>query len=191
MGTKKLFQTLTDKGNPREIESDGPFPCKWPNTWLGDGYYLWETYIENAHWWGSMNKGGYIIGMGICDYEYNKCFDLLPGSDEHLKLMREVIEKLKEQGLYDVLTTTVPKVIEFMKKIHFPYEAIRAYGIDSIDKDKSLNQPYLFRLPFETRLPAYLDLSPAIQICLLQKNSLNFRDFKVVYPEYYLLNYTF
>lgn len=191
MGTKKLFQTLTDKGNPREIESDGPFPCKWPNTWLGDGYYLWETYIENAHWWGSMNKGGYIIGMGICDFEHDKCFDLLPGSDEHIKLMREVIEKLKEQGLYDAFTTTVPKVIEFMKKINFPYEAIRAYGIDSIDKDKSLNQPYLFRLPFETRLPAYLDLSPAIQICLLQKNSLNFRDFKVVYPEYYLLNYTF
>lgn len=192
METKTLFQTLADRGNPIEIEMDGPFPCDWHNTWLGEGYYLWDSFINNAHWWGKIwHKKGYIIAAGICDYDYDKCFDL-HGNMEHLSTFGEVFELLKTKKYYGDQTITVALVIEFIKKTtDFQFEAIRAYGIDSINKNILSNKQFLFRLPFETRLPAYLDFKPALQICLLQKNSLNFRDFKVVFPELYINNYTF
>jgi hypothetical protein len=189
--TKTLYQTLADRGNIKEIETDGPFPCNWPNTWLGEGYYLWDTFISNAHWWGQVwHKNGYIIAEGICDFEIEKCFDLL-GNMEHVRILGEVAELLKNKKFYCENTITVALVIEFIKKTtNFNYEAIRASGIDSINKNSKRNDQYIDRLPFESRLPAYLDLKPTVQMCLLHKGALNFRNFKIVFPELYNNSYT-
>ena len=52
MGVKKIFQTLEDRNNPDEVESQGPFICT-NNPWLGKGYYFWDTFLDLAHWWGT------------------------------------------------------------------------------------------------------------------------------------------
>jgi len=38
---KIIYQTLEDRGNPDEIERNGPFSCNWNNSWLGTGCYFW------------------------------------------------------------------------------------------------------------------------------------------------------
>ena len=48
MGVKKIFQTLEDRNNPDEVESQGPFICT-NNPWLGKGYYFWDTFLDLAH----------------------------------------------------------------------------------------------------------------------------------------------
>ena len=47
MGVKKIFQTLEDRNNPDEVESQGPFICT-NNPWLGKGYYFWDTFLDLA-----------------------------------------------------------------------------------------------------------------------------------------------
>ena len=36
MGVKKIFQTLEDRNNPDEVESQGPFICKITLGWEKD-----------------------------------------------------------------------------------------------------------------------------------------------------------
>ncbi len=50
---KIVYQTLEDRFTDLDkLEREGPYICSWENSWLGDGYYFWEAFIENAHWWG-------------------------------------------------------------------------------------------------------------------------------------------
>jgi len=181
---KILYQTLENRKNPEIIEKNGPFLCNWENTWLGDGYYFWDSFINNAHWWGKearKYKDGYIICKSICDYNSIDCFDLV-GNTEHLQLLLEAFNTLSSYGLSND-KTTVKRVIEFLKdelKI-FKYQAIRVNGILS----KSLKSKYNFNLPFDTLTPPYLDLYPPIQICLYTKQSLNLRDYKIIFPKEY------
>lgn len=53
MNDKTLYQTVEDRNNPSEIETEGPFLCVRNNAWLGRGYYFWDTFVELAHWWGN------------------------------------------------------------------------------------------------------------------------------------------
>ena len=49
-----LFQTLVDRGNYLECEENGPYPCNWENSWIGEGYYYWYHHLELAIWWGNV-----------------------------------------------------------------------------------------------------------------------------------------
>lgn len=46
-----LYQTVKNNGNKQSIETFGPIYGK-VDTWLGNGYYFWDGFIELAHWWG-------------------------------------------------------------------------------------------------------------------------------------------
>lgn len=186
MKKKTLYQTLEDRGNPDYIEANAPFLCKWRNTWLGEGYYFWDTFIENAHWWGEVRYGNtYVICKATCDYDPLNCFDLV-GDTEHMLDFNKTIEFLRSQKLIND-DTTVARVLEFLKTKtgSFNYEAIRVYGIKSISEHKEAYKKYRHRLIFELSKPQYLDYKPAIQICLFKKNSLNLRDIKIEYPDEY------
>ena len=105
---KILYQTLENRKNPEIIEKNGPFLCNWENTWLGDGYYFWDSFINNAHWWGKearKYKDGYIICKSICDYNSIDCFDLV-GNTEHLQLLLEAFNTLSSYGLSNDKTTS-------------------------------------------------------------------------------------
>lgn len=182
MATKVVYQTLEDRGTePSKLESDGPYLCKWQNSWLGKGYYFWDTFIENAHWWGKEGrayKNGYIICKAVCDFNNTECFDLV-GNTEHIKEFGDIYETYMTKGLADK-KTTVKRIIEHMMNVlkKFPYTAMRAYGIRS----RNQNSKYNFELLFETTKTPYLDLRPAYQICFYTKKSLNLKNYKIVYP---------
>lgn len=191
MKSKVLYQTLKDKGNPEYVLENAPFSCNWDNTWLGEGFYFWDTFVENAHWWGEVrHKNKYIICQTICDFNTDKCFDLV-GDTDHMSDFSNSIEFLKDQNIITITPeTTVARVLEFIKtKIGFDYEAIRVYGIKSISEYKEEYQKYRFRLIFELSRPQFLDYKPAIQICIFEKNGLNRRDLTIIYPDEYNLDY--
>jgi hypothetical protein len=189
--SKIVYQTLEDRGADLDIlESSGPYPCYWENTWLGDGFYFWDTFIQNAHWWGKEVRqytNGYIICKAICDYNEVDCFDLV-GNTKHIERFHSTYHFLKTQGIAND-STTVGRIIQYLRKdlalTKFHYSAIRAIGI----KSKNIKSDYSFSLKFEEKNIAYLDLLPAIQICFFTKKSLNLRDFKIVYPPEYTDDY--
>jgi len=184
-----VYQTLEDRGTDLDkLEANGPYPCNWPNTWLGLGYYFWDSFIKNAHWWGQEIRNypnGYIICEAICDFNDSDCCDLV-GNTEHLKLFHDAYEFLKQKGLADS-KTTVGRVIQYLKEDvkTFKYSATRALGFRS----KNFHSKFSFTLPFEESKPAYLDFTPAIQICFYSKTSLNLRDYKIKYPPEYSEDY--
>lgn len=188
-GTKTIYQTLEDRGTDlNKLESEGPYPCHWKNSWLGDGYYFWDTFIENAHWWGGeirKYQNGYIICKAICDYTDELCFDLV-GNTEHIKRFKDAFELMEKMGLANK-NTKVKRIIHYLKNDLglFKYEAIRAYGI----KSKSYRSRFNFTLNFENNRPSYLDFAPAIQICFYKKDSLNLRGYKITFPQEYIEDY--
>lgn len=188
MATKIVYQTLENRGNPEIIQKDGPFSCHWENTWLGDGYYFWDTFIDNAHWWGEEIRkysNGYIICKAICDFNDEKCCDLV-GNTEHLLMFQDSYEFLKSKGLVDE-KTKVKRLMEYLKtdiKV-FTFDAIRVYGIRS----KNYISRFSFNLNFEDRNQCYMDFKPAIQICFYTKNSLNLRNYRIVFPDEYIEGY--
>ena len=83
MGVKKIFQTLEDRNNPDEVESQGPFICT-NNPWLGKGYYFWDTFLDLAHWWGKqVHSGNYIICQTFIEDNSEYILDLV-GNTQHL-----------------------------------------------------------------------------------------------------------
>lgn len=185
-----IYQTLEDRDNPDFIEDNGPFPCTRKNAWLGEGYYFWEHFIENAHWWGKINENysnGYVICKSTCDKGSESCFDLYDNYN-HIDTFNDAIKILKAQRLYTSNITTVARIIEYLRttlKI-FKYEATRAYGVNS----KSSSSEYSQRVIFDIYHPKkYLDSYPAIQVCLYKKTGLNRKDFKIVYPDVYVEGY--
>lgn len=190
MKVKVLYQTLKDKGNPDYIEDNAPFICKWENAWLGNGYYFWDTFIENAHWWGKVrHNNSYVICGAECDFSSDLCFDLV-GDTEHMQDFDDTVNLLKEKKLVDE-NTTVSRIINFLKeKIpDFKFEAIRVYGIKSISDYNEEYKKYKHRLIFEVSKPQYLDYKPAIQLCLFKKTSLNLRNLKIEFPDEYNPDY--
>lgn len=185
-----LYQTIKDQ-DYLDVETNGPFPCKWENTWLGDGFYFWEEFIGLAHWWGkTRRKGSYIICKAECDFDEIKCLDLV-GEMKHVRFFQEAIEVMNQNNKINS-TTTVSRVINFMKeefKSRFLFEAIRVYGINSISPSQPISSEYSSRFLFEVSKGSYLDVLPAVQLCLFKKTSLNLREYKIVYPEHYREDY--
>ena len=181
----KVYQTLTDRGNPDQIENDGPFACNKQNAWLGQGYYFWEYFIKNAHWWGEeVLKTDYVI----CQATYirdEKCLDLVDNQN-HLEFFQEIIKIMKEQGLYKAGETTMARIIEHLRRIKkFPFDATRINGNGSRSPQSKYHQSIIFTPNHH----ASLDLCPPIQICFYSKNVLHLSNYKIVYPEEYITGY--
>lgn len=189
MQLKTIYQTLEDRETDlNELEELGPYPCNWENAWLGKGYYFWDSFIENAHWWGEEIRkypDGYIICQAECDFSDEECFDLV-GNTSHLIQLHDAYKLMKSKGLINK-KTTVNRVITFFKNNleNFDFTAIRVYGIRS----KSYHSRFSFTQVFEKNNVAYLDYKPPIQICFFTKKSMNLRSFRIVYPENYSIDF--
>lgn len=193
MIVKKVFQTLNNLNNPSDIESDGPFICNREDAWLGTGFYFWDSFIQNAHWWGKAcnYKNGYIICQAICDYSDLECFDLVDNTDNLMQL-NEMYEYLISQKLADS-NTKVSQVLEFIRKnnAEFRFTSVKAIGLNS----KSFYGDYSTHLIFEVKkhngksIKKTLDLIPPIQICFYYKSSMNLREYKIVFPDEYVDGY--
>lgn len=191
----RIYQSLEDRDNYLDCEENGPFPCDWDNTWVGEGYYFWYHHIEPAHWWGETRYGenNYVIFESYC-HDVSKCWDL-HGNGDHQSNFILWLKRLEEKGKLSH-HTTVAHVIEFIKNEFgkFEYEGIRILGVDSLSTTtaRRFKMP---RLPFEIptekenknkqKFKAYFDLIPPVQICLFNWSGLDRQGFDVVYPEDY------
>lgn len=181
---KVVYQTLEDRNtDPGEVEECGPYPCNWENAWLGDGYYFWEKFIDNAHWWGKevrAYRNGYIICRAYCELD-ERCCDLV-GNTDHIQMLSDSFDFLKGKGLA-TNKTTVRRIIEFMrnKTKTFNFEAARVLGI----RTKDPSSDFSMNVFFERKLPSYIDLKPPIQICFYRKDSLDLSNYEIIYPDEY------
>ncbi|WP_139959157.1 hypothetical protein [Flavicella sediminum] len=189
MTKKTLYQTLEDREDPQYIEDNGPFKCTWENTWLGPGYYFWDTFVENAHWWGHQryNKN-HVICKHTCEVDDKNCFDLV-GNTDHLTLFSESVAFLRSKNMIKE-NTTLPRVLAMLKKTGFEYEAIRVSGVNSISKSNIEYSEYIKRINFESGRGQYLDYRPPIQICVFKPNGLNLSSAEIVFPDHYNSSYT-
>lgn len=65
-----VYQTLDDRGNPEEIENHGPYECRGGNSWLGPGFYFWDTHIQLGHWWGDTVYGNsYVVCKAVLNLD--------------------------------------------------------------------------------------------------------------------------
>lgn len=180
-----LYQTVRDRDNADYIEENAPFRCERNDAWLGEGYYFWDTLINNAHWWGTeAHNGEYVIVKFTCDYNHERCFDL-HGNMEHVESLRKSFEFLKEKKIADN-NTTVPLLIEFLKKntkLEEEFDCIRACG------QKSKSYVKTVTMLFSNRLKAYFDFEPPVQLCLFRKKSFNLTKGQIVYPAHYVKGY--
>jgi hypothetical protein len=184
---KILYQTVDDRGNPEEVERQGPFMCGRYNAWLGTGYYFWDTFIELAHWWGHNGyHDNYMICEASCDVN-DKIFDLV-GNTDHIQILDKYSKLLKEKKPEQTITVAfvIMHMCKYLQK-EFPYKAIRACGINTINKGKLIEEN---RLCFKSNCRAYLDLKPAIQICIINKKEMGFTGYKIIYPNIYVQNQT-
>jgi hypothetical protein len=191
MPIRKAYQTLEDR-DIHKIEIEGPFLCTRTNAWLGNGYYFWESFIENAHWWGlegACYKHGYVICETHFDLDDNRCFNLVDNPN-HLEQFNKTKNFLKEKKLYVDGVTTVARVINYIKEIDvFNFEAIRVYGISSVGFNSTYSNRTIFVFKNGKRFSQYLDSTPAIQINFFSKNSLNREGFKMIFPPEYTDDY--
>ena len=113
-----IYQTLENKGTDEEIRSHGPFfssnfddqgrrrlGVKIP--WFGPGYYFWDTYIEDAHWWGRVAKNNdYVI--------YGSSYDL------HSPYVLDFTENSQRKDIDDCARLICEKLLPPGAKLTFP-----------------------------------------------------------------------
>jgi|SRR5690606_27771674 len=179
MNKKTLYQTLEDRQNPDEVENNGPFKCKNKKAWLGFGYYFWDSFIENAHWWGENNLSReYIIGKTYFDFNESTCFDLV-GNTNHLNDFWEIVQEYRMQGLIDKDTKVVEIISHLKKNKIFNYPSIR---VSSTKSDYHSNQ---YSIKFVDFNKSILELKPLIQICIYDLCATKVAPLVIVHPEHY------
>ena len=178
-----IFHTVENRDNPNDVECNAPFLCSHKDAWLGKGYYFWETFVELAHWWGLVTYNNHYF---ICK-SFLSCCDSdildLVGNTSQIEEIKDLTKSLQTQYSQ---TLTVAFVIKWMKKNlkNFSYKAIRVHAINSV-KDKSIIK---WRFSFNGKNKSYLDLCPAIQICVIDKSIISL-PLKIMYPEEYCAEY--
>lgn len=186
MDSKILYQAVDNRDNADDVERFGPFLCQ-RNPWLGNGYYFWDTFIELAHWWGRQGYNStYMVCQASCLNNLDRIFDLV-GNTTHMQIMKKYKQILEERKPDTKITPAF--IIMHMKNVArvFDYAAIRACGVDSVNYDCELK---VNRLKFRKSGRAYLDLTPAIQICIIDKKQIELSNYKIVYPMECCTNYT-
>jgi hypothetical protein len=183
MANNIIYQTLEDRDNADAVEEDGPYPCRRNSAWLGHGYYFWDYHIELPHWWGEKAEySEYMICEAFCDINSDRCWDL-HNEGRHQKEFNEALKLLIESKISHNNRITVSQLIEYCKNNgFFDHEAIRMCGINS---SSSQEVGVGSRLKFITGRAPYYEMIPAIQICLINRNSLSLHSYKVIWPEHY------
>lgn len=178
-----IFQTLEDRENYEEIESHGPYFCSLYDSagklksgirtpWLGEGFYLWDTLIEDARWWGrqAYKESGYVICGTRYDQSSPLLFDMV-GIISHYEDFIKCAEVIKkEKGLERV---SFPIVLHYLKQNpNFGFKAIRVRPMPYRGGEDSTN----IYFPGNTAEVATFD---KVQICFFDKTLLT-EDFKLI-----------
>lgn len=179
MADFKAYHTVEDTDDPEYINRNAPFKSE-KKGWLGSGYYLWEEYIENAHYWGEKHYVDRGKKYAICSLNVN-CDDEtyldLAGNTEHLQILRVLRDRLDKK-----LKGKVPKVntlIEFARRTgEFPYQLIRLKDVNSKGDDLMLLKKNMGKGMF-------LDLRPKFVLFFFDKSKITLSNIKLEYPVEY------
>ena len=127
-------------------------------------------------------EASYIICHAKCDRN-NKIWDLHDNAF-HRSEFKEILNELKKSDVLKSKDPKVPEVIEFLKqKGEFKYAAIRMHTLATQARNKANN--YAGKVKFKDHLPAFFDVNPLIQVCVIHKKAINLRNFKVIFPSKY------
>lgn len=190
-----IYQTLEDRQNDKDIEENGPFFCsaRYPNgqlkkgikePWLGEGYYFWDTRIEDAQWWGDTiyDRKGYVICHTTYDQHSSLLYDLVGDVkqfDEFVKCAKLIQEKMNLQNI------TFPAVLSYLKKIpSFNFRAIRVWSYPQKLETTTIQFPHNL-----VGKIVVLAKSEKIQICFFDKTLLT-KPYRIVHKKTFAANQT-
>ncbi len=168
-----VYQTIEDRNNPDDVEKDGPVLGLY-KPWLGVGYYFWDGFVDNAHWWGKVHvKGDYMICKASVEGDDNFLLDL-HSNPEHMTLFSKTMQLLESKLKKNL---TVNEAIAYLRKRSdsFIYKVIRA-------ETPNCGSPKM-QYPFVNSHHSKLNLIKSIQVCVSDKSFIV--DFNVIYPEHY------
>ncbi len=173
----KIFQTLRHE-KIENIIKDGPYPCELTTSWLGVGYYFWDSFIELSHAWGNTAKGmdmGYVVTSTTFKID-DKCLNLVDNYF-HLKQLINSITYIKENKIFQPKDLTLKNVITYMLKNNIAdFRSIRIYGINSLPNyTQRFNILNIQKKDFQP----YINLIPPIQICIINKEDINKDNYKI------------
>lgn len=178
--------TCLKDGGREFVENEAPFLAEYADhkgklPFLGQGYYFWDNNLSASRWWGDNMKpynGKYYIVESVLDIPAGTFFDLV-GSRADMIYFVELMEKYRTQGRNKAWP--IGAFIEFLKKLTrvldpnvFPYKVIRAIDHNSPPDEQ-------FFVPYVKGKNYYLNLSPKLVICLLEKTSLIILTKKIVH----------
>ena len=188
MKITEIFQTLEDRGNKTEIESHGPYFCSLKDAngnlkkgvkepWLGEGFYFWDSFIEDAKWWGNViyveNGRGYVIGQTTYDQHSSSLYDTVADLDK-MKELEDCAIKIKAER--QISYVSFPLLLKYLKeKGAFPYKAIRVCPVPS---DKVSPTPIAI-FPGDKMVFSKVR---RVQICFFD-NSLFLSSFRIVFEQ--------
>lgn len=174
MRPTKIYQTLENRNNNKEIEKHGPYYCSLLDgqgeikvgakaPWLGEGYYFWDTHIEDAHWWGQTvyKDMGYVICQTTYDAHSPLLYDLLgdlEAFDEFVKIAQLVKKVSQEERV------SFAVVLQYLKNhTGFAYRAVRVMPVSISSKITDICFP---------KFGIYLAQVSKVQICFFDKTLL-------------------
>lgn len=179
--------TCSKEGGIERITRNAPFESTEYKTqkgekkmpFLGRGYYLWDSNLEEARRWGMGRYGNSYI---ILEYELDcpgSVFLDLVGNRLDMKWFIDQMKLLVGGGVNRKENWNIAQFIEFLKRLSvhkpevFPYKIIRA--IDLYTK-----QSEQFRYFFVESRQSYTYLDPKIVVCLVEKNRLYLKYRRIV-----------
>lgn len=137
MKTVRIYQALEYRNNNKEIEAHGPYWCSLyeddgnlkqgiKEPWLGEGYYFWDSRIEDADWWGqTVYHGNYVIAQATYDQHSPLILDLQSDVTQNNDFFAAAILIKNNRHLTKI---TFPVVLSYLKeKTDFIYKAVRAW----------------------------------------------------------------
>lgn len=175
MRRRDLFQTVENK-ELEKLSQLGPIKCNDKDAWLGCGFYFWDSYINDAYWWGNKHyHGDFAVFKSGYDYDSYEYLDLM-GNTEH----RDYIFNC-HNALYKKCGSKLRmgQLIEILKKAddNFIFKAVRA-----IPDTTTTNTSKIY---FEQKKSFFQQQKQKIQLCVFDKSFLINNQFELVYQVNY------
>lgn len=195
MVTTHIYQTLEDRGNHKDIENHGPYFCSLRDEsgnlksgtkepWLGEGFYFWDTRIDDARWWGKITYEQKMKGYVVCSTCYNQYSPLLydmVGSISMFDDFEACAKLIKSKK--NVKRVSFSVVLEYMKQREdFNYKAIRVWPYPTRVSNPQIGV-------FFPCKKATIRKMEKIQICFFDKTLLT-QPFSIVEKHPFPSNYT-
>jgi hypothetical protein len=179
------YHTVEDQDNPEYVEQHAPFLSASKDlAFLGPGYYFWDYKEELAHWWGKVHcDGSYMVCQSKVVVDKEEYLDLAgePEDQEHLEnLQKELRLDIEREcggnsepplGLLIQALTLINK----KKKGIFDYKVIRA--ADCVGEKRAFIKS---RSNFTYSNPRFI-------LCLTARNRVILPDFRIIYPNKYVI----